>query len=277
MKVLIVGAKGYLGQEFLKVFPDALTPSVDIGDIAAVNAMLENLKPDMVINAAGKTGRPNVDWCEDHKEETVYANVTGAFVLMHACLRKGIGLVHLSSGCVYEGDNGGRGWSENDPPNFTGSFYSKSKIWSEEVLREFPVLILRLRMPFGDDLNERSLITKISKYSRVLDTENSLTYLPEFVRAAKTLMERKATGVYNVVNPGVLSPYRIMELYTEIVDPNHVFERLTNAQMGEVAKTGRSNCMLNGAKLASEGIVMSPAEDAVRDALLCIKNRGSNA
>ncbi len=262
-----------MGQEFLKIYPDALIPHLDIGDPLAVARALDELKPDVVINAAGKTGRPNVDWCEDHKDETVYANVTGPLVLLHACLRRGIFLVHLSSGCVFEGDKGGAGWTEDDPPNFHGSFYARSKLWAEEVLKEFPVLILRLRMPFGDDLNDRSLIAKVRKYTRVLDSENSLTYLPEFTEAARVLIERKKTGIYHIVNPGVMSPYRIMQLYTEIVDPNHTFELLHEDQMNQVAKTGRSNCMVSNAKVLAEGVQLTPVEDAVRKALTAIRDR----
>jgi len=29
--------------------------------------LLLQVKPTHVLNAAGLTGRPNVDWCEDHK------------------------------------------------------------------------------------------------------------------------------------------------------------------------------------------------------------------
>jgi dTDP-4-dehydrorhamnose reductase len=42
--------------------------------------VLDEVKPDVVINAAGKTGKPNVDWCEDHKEETLRSNDTGPLV-----------------------------------------------------------------------------------------------------------------------------------------------------------------------------------------------------
>jgi hypothetical protein len=34
-------------------------------------------KPTHVLNSAGVTGRPNVDWCEDNKKETIRANVIG--------------------------------------------------------------------------------------------------------------------------------------------------------------------------------------------------------
>lgn len=34
-------------------------------------ADIQNIKPTHVFNAAGVTGRPNVDWCESHKTETI--------------------------------------------------------------------------------------------------------------------------------------------------------------------------------------------------------------
>lgn len=271
MKTLLFGPRGYLGEHFLKGLPGCVPDNADIADAAAVRAALDLHQPDAVINAAGKTGRPNVDWCEDHKEETIRANVTGPLILLDECAKRGIKLVHLSSGCIYAGDNGGKGFSEDDEPNFHGSFYARTKIWAEQALREFPVLILRLRMPFDDTSHPRSLIAKVSKYARVLDSENSLTYLPEFVRAAKTLMEHGKTGIYNVVNPGKISPYAIMSLYNDIVDPAHAFERLTVDRLGDVVKAGRSNCVLSGEKLRKEGITLTPVEEAVKRALVAIQ------
>ena len=175
MKMLLFGARGYLGQHFLRRYPTVEVSNADIADPKQVADALDAARPDVVINAVGKTGRPNVDWCEDHREETVRSNVTGPLILLDECAKRGAYWVHLSSGCIYEGDNGGRGFAEDDEPNFSGSFYARSKTWAERVLREFPVLILRLRMPFDGSCHERSLITKLSKYTRVLDEPNSLT------------------------------------------------------------------------------------------------------
>lgn len=266
-RVLLFGGKGYMGEIFRGIFPDLLAPSVDIADAAAVARTLDETKPDVVINAAGKTGRPNIDWCEDHKEETLRSNVLGPLVLREECSKRGIYWVHLSSGCIYEGDNGGRGFTEDDPPNYAGSFYSRTKAWADQMLREFPVLMLRLRMPFDGSQNERSLLSKIVKYPKVLDTENSITYLPDFAMAAKTLIGKRALGTYNIVNPGTMSPYRIMELYKEIVDPAHRFERLSLQDLKSVARAGRSNCVLSTKKLEGEGIRLRPVEEAVREAL----------
>ena len=272
MKIVLFGGKGYLGQSFLSAYPDAITPSVDIADQEAVSKVLDDVKPDVVINAAGKTGRPNIDWCEDHRMETVRSNVTGPLVLLEECAKRSIYWVHMSSGCIFEGDNGGKGFAEEDEPNFMGSFYSRTKIWSDQILREFPVLILRLRMPFDNTLHERSLITKLLKYRRVLDVQNSLTYLPDFLRVSQKLIEQRKTGIYHMVNPGPVSPYRIMQWYREMVDPAHEVERLTVAQLPQVTKAGRSNCVLSIRKVEREGLQLLSGEEAVKAALHSIRS-----
>jgi 3,5-epimerase/4-reductase len=101
----------------------------------------------------------------------------------------------------------------------------------------------------------------------VLDVKNSLTYLPDFLRAAEMLIRKRATGTYNMVNPGAMSPYEIMERYRKIVDPTHAFERLTLEDLSGVVKAARSNCVLSCEKLHREGMEMLPVEEAVTKAL----------
>ncbi len=173
----------------------------------------------------------------------------------------------IGSGCIYQGDNGGKGFSEEDSPNFTGSFYSLTKCVIDQMLKPFPVLQLRLRMPFDDEPNPRNLITKLSTYSKILDAENSLTYLPDLMRVTKALVLKRATGIYNVTNPGPASPYRIMQRYREIVDPAYSFERITVEDMHSVVKAARSNCILSSDKLTREGLRLLPVDAALEEAL----------
>ena len=262
-----------MGGEFLKLYPDAIASSTDIADCSAVGKELDEHHPDTVINAAGKTGRPNIDWCEDHKLETVHSNVTGPLVLLKECAERGIYWVQLGSGCIYKGDNGGKGFEEDDIPNFWGSYYSRTKAWIDQILKEFPdnVLVLRLRMPFDGTDQPRSLISKLKKYDRVLDVQNSMTCIPDFLEATGKLIEKRATGTYNMVNTGSMSPYEIMEKYKKIVDPEHEFTRLELKDLPEVTKAGRSNCILSGEKLKKEGIEMRSINEAFDDAFAQIK------
>jgi len=264
-KIIIFGAGGYLGGKLKEIYPDAATPKVDIADPTEVRKVFDELQPDIVINAAGKTGKPNVDWCEDHKEETLRANVTGPLVLLEECMKRKIYLVHVGSGCIFAGTKDG-GYTEEDEPNFTGSFYSLTKAMSDRLLKPFPVLQLRIRMPFDGTRSPRNLLTKLSGYKRVLDAKNSITYMPDFFEALQKLVAKRATGIYNVVNPGAVSPYEIMLRYKKEVDPSHEFERLPLDNISDVVKAGRSNCELSGAKLDKEGIIMRPSAEAITEA-----------
>ena len=256
-----------MGQKLTQAYPDAILPEVDIANQVSVNEALDRHAPDVVINAAGKTGRPNVDWCEDNKEATIRSNVLGPLVLLDACSKRGIYWVHFSTGCIYEGGPD-QLFTEEDAPNFTGSYYSRTKGWTDQMLKEFPgVLQLRVRMPFDEEPGDRNLITKLTRYPKVLDVPNSISYIPDVVSVAQQLIAKRAEGIYNVVNPGAISPYEIMELYKEIVDPAHEFERLTLEDLPNEVKAGRSNCVLSTAKLEGEGINLMSAEEAVRSAL----------
>jgi dTDP-4-dehydrorhamnose reductase len=266
-RILLFGGRGYLGHHFHQVYPHAVVADADIADAEAISTLLDRVDSDIVINCAGRTGRPNVDWCESHRAETFRSNVQGPLVLLDECLRRDRYLVHLSSGCIYEGDNDCSGYSEEDPPNFTGSFYSRSKTLSDQLLGDFPVLTLRLRMPFDGTTSERNLLMKLRQYSRVLDVPNSLTALPDFLFAASRLIDRRATGIWNIVNEGAISPFEIMCRYRDLVDPAHRFERLALEDLAEVTRAGRSNCVLSTAKLRAAGIVMPPIHEAIDKAL----------
>lgn len=104
----------------------------------SVIAELERIKRSHVLNAAGSTDRPNVDWCEDNKEDTVRNNVIGTLNLTDACFLKGIHSTVFATGCIYAYGEahpiGGLGFLETEKPNFDGSFYSETKAHVEKVV-----------------------------------------------------------------------------------------------------------------------------------------------
>jgi len=269
MKYLIFGRNGWLAQKFHNFLEDSQISDVDITDLGAIRKELDDRKPEVVINAAGITGRPNIDWCEEHKLETVAGNVIGSLNVLQACQERNIYWVHFGSGCIFQGDSPDRkGWKENDeavPP----SFYSWTKYWADSILKNFPVLIIRLRMPIDVEPSSRNLIDKLKKYSKIINNENSITVIPDFLDATKQLINKKRIGVYHVVNPGTISPSRIMEVYKEIVDPNYQFEVITDEDLykQKLAVARRSNCVLNTDKLQKEGIVLKPIKERIKEVI----------
>ncbi len=267
MKILIFG-NGWLGNKFHDFFKDRVISSTDITDYEAIKKEILLYNPDVVMNCAGKTGKPNVDWCEDHKIETYNSNVVGPFNLARVCDELNTYFVHLGSGCIYEGDNNGKGFSEEDPPNFFGSFYSKTKIWSQDILKEFPnVLQLRIRMPIDLIPGSRNFITKITNYKKVISVKNSVTILtPDFFNAVKTLIEHKCTGIYNLVFPGAVEHKEILEMYKEIVDQKFSYSLYSLDELHKETKAKRSNCVLNTDKLMTE-VKLPNVKDALRECL----------
>ncbi len=263
MTYLIFGKGGWLAKKFNDFLEDSEISDVDITDLSAIKKELDKKKPGVVINAAGITGRPNIDWCEEHKLETVAGNVTGPLNILQACEERKIYWVHLGSGCIFQGEGpDGEGWKEDDkatPP----SFYSLTKYWADQILKNFPVLILRLRLPIDIEPNPRNLIDKLLKYDKVIDTENSITIIPDLLEAAKQLIDKKKTGIYHVTNPSAIKPSEIMEYYKKIVDPKHQFKVISEKELQGLVKTGRSNCVLNTDKLQKEGISLKPIQERI--------------
>jgi len=265
MKYLVFGFKGWLAQKFNNFLGDSLVSDVNITDLPAVRKELDEKKPEVVINAAGMTGRPNIDWCEEHKLETIAGNVTGPLNILQACSERNIYWVHFGSGCVFQGSGlDGNGWKEDDEAN-PPSFYSWTKYWADSILKNFPVLIVRLRLPIDIEPSSRNLVGKLVKYSQVIDAENSITVIPDFLDAVKQLIEKKCIGIYHVTNPGTIKPSEIMEHYKKIVDPKHQFKVISDEELykQKLAKATRSNCVLNTDKLEKEGIHLKPIKERI--------------
>ncbi|KAI1810233.1 NAD dependent epimerase/dehydratase [Poronia punctata] len=276
-RFLIWGGRGWVAGHLERLLQqqgkEVYMTTVRMENREAALRELERVKPTHVLNCAGCTGRPNVDWCEDNKEETMRSNVVGAINLADLCFLAGIHYTVFATGCIYQYDEahpiGGPAYKETDPFNFTGSFYSLTKGHVEEVIKNYPnCLVLRLRMPVSDDLHPRSFVTKISKYERVVDIPNSNTVLTDLLPAAILLAENSETGVYNFTNPGAISHNEVLSLFRDIVRPGFAWKNFTLEEQAHVIKAGRSNCELDTTKLENKlkeyGYVVPEVHDAYR-------------
>jgi UDP-glucose 4,6-dehydratase len=228
-------------------------------DRASLLADIASVKPTHVFNAAGVTGRPNVDWCESHKTETIRTNVVGTLTLADVCREQGLLVMNYATGCIFEYDaahpeGSGIGFKEEDKPNFTGSYYSKTKAMVEELLREYDnVCTLRVRMPISSDLNNpRNFITKISRYNKVVNIPNSMTILDELLPISIEMAKRNLSGIWNFTNPGVVSHNEILEMYKKYIDPDFKYTNFTLEEQAKVIVAPRSNNELDASKLKNE-------------------------
>jgi dTDP-4-dehydrorhamnose reductase len=126
-------------------------------------------------------------------------------------------------------------------------------------------------MVFDGTSSPRNLISKLVHYERVIDVSNSLTFIPDLLVATDALIASRATGLFHVVNPGAISPFEIVQRYKEICDPEHSCSRLPEAELSDVVRAPRSNCILCADKLQSYGVQMPDVREAVDRALHSIK------
>ncbi|KAJ8492476.1 hypothetical protein OPV22_014197 [Ensete ventricosum] len=142
LKFLIYGKTGWIGCLLGKICEKQGIPYEygrgSLEEYSHIILDIQNMKPTHVFNAAGMAGRPNIDWCESRKQETIRTDVVGTLTLA-------------------DPEGSGTGFTEENKPNFIGSFYSKSKAMVEELLREYDnVCTLRVPVPLSSDLSNPS-------------------------------------------------------------------------------------------------------------------------
>jgi dTDP-4-dehydrorhamnose reductase len=284
--VYLLGGSGYVGkayQAFLERrgigFRNLKRAEVDYLNTTDLTAALLADKVCFLINAAGYTGKPNVDACELDKTECLVGNAILPGRIADACATAGVPWGHVSSGCIYTGTRpDGSGFTETDEPNFTfrqnnSSFYSGTKALGEEVLASASdVYIWRLRIPFDHRESPRNYLTKVMSYNKLLDATNSVSQLQEFVEATFKCWETRVPfGIYNVTNPGQITTRQVVDhiLASRVLIKDFSFFRDESEFMQIAAKTPRSNCVLSSAKLASVGITMTEVNEAIVRDLRC--------
>ncbi len=278
--IYLLGGSGYVGHAYQALltrkgipFRNLRRAEVDYTDRDTLRDAILRDKPEFLINAAGYTGKPNVDACELHKYECLFGNAVVPGIIANACADTGVPWGHVSSGCIYTGARpDGGGFTEADTPNFTFrtnncSFYSGTKALGEEVLAGKPNLYTwRLRIPFNNIDNPRNYLTKLLRYQRLLEATNSISQLEEFCAATFACWEKRVPfGTYNVTNPGQVTTHEVVEMIKQagVSDKNFSFFRDEGEFMHVAAKTPRSNCVMNSAKLAGVGIAMTEVHEAV--------------
>jgi dTDP-4-dehydrorhamnose reductase len=308
--ILLLGASGYIGGAFARelqrrkvAFKPLTRGQVDYTRFDALLDFLKTRKPEFVINAAGYTGKPNVDACELDKAGTLAGNTLLPQTIAHACAAAGIPWGHVSSGCIFSGakifEDGKmraekdmtrpelramvekspekiRGFTETDTPNFSFrdgpcSFYSGTKALGEEAMAGIgQSYIWRLRIPFDEFDSARNYLSKVQRYFKAYDNVNSISHRADFVKACLDLWERRAPfGIYNVTNPGFVTTRQVVGMIVETLKPKHKFEFWASDEefYKVAAKTPRSNCVMDVSKLLAAGVKIRPVGEALEDSL----------
>lgn len=241
MKILLTGSNGLLGQKLIKLLHDKKEvdllatssgtnrvtkykvkyQSLDITSKVEVDRLMDDFKPNVVINTAAMT---NVDACEEHRVACRKLNVDAVRYLLDASRRHSSHLIHLSTDFVFDGMNGP--YREQDVPRPL-SFYGQSKLDAEELLRNSGYdnwSIARTIIVYGTAENmSRSNIVLWAKgaleegknLTIVDDQFRSPTWADDLAMGCWLIAKKKAQGIYHISGKDQMS---MLELVKRVAD-----------------------------------------------------------
>lgn len=295
MKNVLVLGKGYISSKIEKYwsldengYNLVRVARSEVDYLIDLDKLIYKYNPVVVVNCYGFTGKPNVDSCEEHAKECIKRNTYDTFNLLSKCEDFKIPFITISTGCVYN-DETGRVFTEDDENNFgntnpSSSVYSYSKSMFEQSFRILmdhynrcnitdysDRYLLRIRMPFDDEMDDKNYINKIIKYDKLLNYQNSITYIPDLVKFIEIIVQGGVeSGIYNVVNENPITAERVLEIYKDVICIEKRVDRWYSTDdllsMG-LMKCRRSNCVLSTDKIKKYYPDLHTAEFAVRDAL----------
>ncbi len=279
-KVLVLGT-GFLGSQYIDYFNNngydaegANSSRVDVTSIESIQRLIAETEPDIVVNAVAKT---DIDWCEKNKPETIAVNTMGADNVAAVCQEKNLYLVHVSSGCIQESPTKETVHTEEDPISAV-CFYAWTKAFADQLLmhrarKGLKVLILRPRQLLSGVLSPRNALAKMLSYTKFIDKDNSCTVVDDLLKTTVQLIEKEATGIINIVNPGVTSPYRIAQLLKRIIRPDMQLQIISKQELNEMTFAERIDSVLSGEKLRTYGIELESIDKRLPEIIQDLKQQ----
>lgn len=210
--VVVLGAGGMLGRACVgelqrrgashRAYRHA---DLDLADEAALRRAIPSPRPSLIINAAAYT---RVDDCETQADTAMRVNGHAPGVLAEIAAADGAMLVHVSSDYIFGGE-GARPYREDDPPAAAESLgvYARSKLEGDRrvLAAGGRRLIARTSWVFGPG-GANFVDTIISAAATrpqlkvVNDQRGRPTYAPDLCAGIFALLDRGATGLFNVCN-----------------------------------------------------------------------------
>jgi len=279
MKALIIGASGQIGgtlaalcvRRRIEVYGTSRKGQgflyLDLADPASISAAFEKSAPDLVLLCSAMT---HVDNCERDPELALKVNAAGPALVAGECRRSGAKLVYFSTEYVFDGTGGPYG--EADAVNPV-SVYGRTKLEGERAaLAVKGAMAVRTTVVYSHNPASKNFIMQLISNHRSgarmrvpSDQFSNPTYAPDLAAAVLDLVEKGASGIYNVVGPDWLNRYdfALKACAAFGFDPAFLEPRLTS-ELGQAAarplKAG-----LRTEKLARElGRSLPPAEESLR-------------
>ncbi len=280
-RVVVTGASGQLGSALVALWPrpDHVVPldraRLDVTDGEAVARLLDELRPDAVLNAAAFN---DVDRAQSEPREALHVNALAVGALAGACDAAGATLVHFSSDFVFDGTKE-TPYTEEDEPNPLG-VYGASKLRGERLALASPrAFVLRVESLFGGPHPKGSVDRILASLKQALpvrvfaDRTVSPTYVPDLVALVARLLDGAAPpGLYHAAGEGETTWQGLAEEAARLLG---VQPRLLPLRLDEAGLTAPRplRCALDPARLRALGLAPPSWRDALRREL-CPGERG---
>lgn len=214
MKILVTGASGQLGYDVCEElkrrkvdYVGTSSKELDITDPAAVERMLQEFRPDVVLHCAAYT---KVDQAEDEPELCWAVNAEGTKNLAVACRRINAKMLYISTDYVFPG-TGERFYEPTDPVGPVNT-YGRSKLAGELAVQSLldRYFIVRISWVFGKNGNNfvktmLRLAETRTELNVVCDQIGSPTYTADLASLLCDMVQTEKYGIYHATNEGVCS------------------------------------------------------------------------
>ena len=217
-KWLVTGASGQLGREWsLALQQDGeevvscTRGELDITDAAQTGQLVDQVKPDVIVNCAAYT---KVDQAEVETEQAEAVNAHGVAGLARMCAGRRILLVHYSTDYVFPGLPEHRrllpeGYPESFPPDPVNA-YGRTKWMGEQEIRRSNCEHLIIRTSWlcgkhgGNFVYTMLRLAQERDHLKVVDDQYGCpTFTVPAVHNTRALIESRLRGTFHLSSQGV--------------------------------------------------------------------------
>ena len=216
MNIILIGKNGQVGWELLCSKPQGSnltaynSSELDITNKGAVNKAFDDIRPDVVINAAAYTA---VDKAEEEKNIAFKVNAEAAGHIARLCANHKSRLIQISTDFIFDGEQSYpyRTTDQACPLNV----YGASKLKGEELVLEYTkdkALIIRTAWVYSTHGNNfvKTMLRLMSEHDRlnvISDQIGSPTYAARLANVIWKMVDSNFNGIYHWTDSGVASWY----------------------------------------------------------------------
>ena len=264
-KVLITGANGQLGHELVRATIAAgheviatSHETLDITDKTAVEAVITETRPDVVIHAAAWTA---VDACESDPDKALLVNGTATKFIADAAHAVGAHVVYISTDYVFDGSKTSA-YDESDATN-PQSVYGSSKLAGERALGATDAIV-RISWVCGFyGANMVKTILRLAEQPQLKFVDDQIgnpTFADDAAEMIVRIATEKRSGTWHVTNQGEVSWYEFARevLIAGGFDADKVIPIKTHELQPPRPATRPFNSVLNNGSLKRAGIELLP-------------------